>query len=584
MSNPKIQSASGVAGKETIYVDVDDEITTIIDKVQGAKAKVVALVLPKRAVVLQSIVNMKLLKRTAGTADKNLVLVTTEAGLMPLAGAVGLHVASSPTSKPVIPTAPAAPSTEPEDVDEPLNIVDGNASDDFDTKRAASRSIGELAAAGTASKLAEDDIDDSIDMGDDASDTPGPLGMGAAGAAGKAAKPKKDKKLHVPNFDSFRKKLVIGGVLAVVLIGGLIYALTALPKATVTVKTDSSTITTNLNLILDTTAKKLNKDDKIIPATAQAEPKTATQTVPATGQQNNGTKATGSVTMSAGSCSGDVPSSISAGTSLSASGHTFVLNSSVSFTPTVSHGKCTFTGSGSTGNSVGITALKGGADYNLSSASFTVTGRSDVSASGSTDGGTDNITKIVTQADISNATSKITSADTSAIKQDLASNLQSKGLLAVPTTFLAGSPQTTVSAQAGATADNVTVTATTSYSMLGIEKSDLKSMITDNVESQLDKGKQVILDDGVANATFTESVAATTTGANVSVQTKSLAGPQLNVAQLKTQLVGKKPGDVKSYIKQTPGVTDVEVKLGPFWVSSVPKASHVTINIVKADG
>jgi hypothetical protein len=584
MSNPKIQSASSVAGKETIYVDVDDEITTIIDKVQGAKAKVVALVLPKRAAVLQSIVNMKLLKRTADTADKNLVLVTTEAGLMPLAGAVGLHVASTPTSKPSVPTAPVAPSTEPENVDEPLNIVDGNASDEFDARGAASRSIGELAAAGTASKLAEDDIDDSIDMGDDPSDAPGILGTGVAGATAKVAKIKKDKKLHVPNFDSFRKKLLIGGVLAVVLIGGLIYALTALPKATITVKTDSSTITTNLNLILDTTAKELSKEDKIIPATAQAEPKTATQTVPATGQQNNGQKASGSVSIT--NCTTDNSEvTLAAGSSITASGHTYILQSGVDLPFSGVHSGKACQSSGTTSTTVNITALKGGADYNLgSSTSFSSSAGSSATITGSATGGTDDITKIVTQTDIATATSKITAADNSAVKQDLVSNLQSKGLLPVATTFLAGSPQVTSSAQAGATADNVTITAVTNYSMLGIQKSDLQSFVTDNVEGQLDKGKQVILDDGIANATFTESVAATATGANVSVQTKSLAGPQLNVAQLKTKLAGKKAGDVKSYIKQTPGVTDVEVKLGPFWVSSVPgKASHVTINIVKAD-
>ena len=56
--------------KDTIYIDVDDEITAIIDKVITSKHKIVALVLPKRAVVLQSIVNMKLLKRTADEAKK----------------------------------------------------------------------------------------------------------------------------------------------------------------------------------------------------------------------------------------------------------------------------------------------------------------------------------------------------------------------------------------------------------------------------------------------------------------------------------------------------------------------------------
>src|SRR5476649_36152 len=98
--------------KDTIYIDIDDEITAIIDKLHGSKAKVVAMVLPKRASVFQSIVNMKLLKRAADSGKKNLVLITAEAGLLPLAGAAGVHVAKTLTSKPEIPSAPSLAETE----------------------------------------------------------------------------------------------------------------------------------------------------------------------------------------------------------------------------------------------------------------------------------------------------------------------------------------------------------------------------------------------------------------------------------------------------------------------------------------
>jgi hypothetical protein len=575
----KLQSASSVAGKETIYVDVDDEITAIIDKVRDAKGKVVALVLPKRAAVLQSIVNMKLLKRTADSVGKNLVLVTSETGLMPLAGAVGLHVASTPTSKPSIPAAPAGPDDEIENADEPLDIVDGTADDeDFDRKSASGKSIGELAAAGAAGKVADDDIDESIDMGDDVADA-----GTATAAAAKTPKPKKDKKLKVPNFDSFRKRIALAVVGVIALVGILILALVVLPHSTVTIHTDSATIPTNLNLTLSTEAKSLDTGNNVIPATVQSQQKTSTQTVPATGQQNNGQRASGTVTMTAGACSGDVPDNISAGTSLSGSGHTFTLDSGVAFVPTVHGGKCTFTGTSGGSASIPVTALKGGADYNVSSATFSVSGRSDVSTSGSTSGGTDNITKIVSQSDISNATGKITSADSSSVKQQLTSGLQGKGLQAVQTTFVPGTPSVTTSAKAGDAADNVTVTAVTTYTMLGVQKSDLRKLVEGNVNSQLDKGRQVILDDGVANAEFTEQNPATPSGASVSMEVKSEVGPQIDTAALKKQLAGKKAGDVKSLIKQTPGVTDVDVKYGPFWVNTVPKsADKVTIKIVKA--
>src|SRR5947209_6825023 len=93
-------------GKDTVYVDPEDDITGIIDKVEGVKNKVVALVLPKRTTALQSNVNMRLLKRSSDNARKNVVLITAEKALLPLAGAAGLHVAKSLQSKPEIPAPP----------------------------------------------------------------------------------------------------------------------------------------------------------------------------------------------------------------------------------------------------------------------------------------------------------------------------------------------------------------------------------------------------------------------------------------------------------------------------------------------
>jgi hypothetical protein len=576
----KIQSASSVAGKEIVYVDVDDEITAIIDKVQSAKGKVVALVLPKRATVLQSIVNMKLLKHTADNAAKNLVLVTSEAGLMPLAGGVGLHVASTPNSRPEIPPAPAGPDDELEDADEPFSIIDGNADDeapDFDPKKASAKTVGELATASAAAdgKAGIERIDEAIDMSDDAE--------AVADAAVPEAKAKKNRKLAVPNFDSFRKKIALGVLVLAVLIVGYIFAFVVLPKATVTISTDSSTITTNQNLVLDTTAKALTTSNGIIPAVALAQPKTDTQQAAATGQVNNGDKASGSVKFSTTVCAPNLtqtPSDIPTGSSITYNGHTYITQQNTSFAYNgPASGNClSYKGSSDTA----IQALRGGADFNTdNSVSFTVTGSS-ASAKGSATGGTDNITKVIAQADIDGATAKIKADDTSSVKQQLISGLQAKGVQAVTSTFLAGDPQVTTSARAGDTADSVTVTAVTSYTMLGVKKSDLVTLVDANVDKQIDKSRQVILDDGVASAKFSQQTPGSATGANVALEAKSVAGPHIDTAQLKTKIAGMKSGDVKSLIKQTPGVTEVQVKYSPFWVGSVPKkATKTTITIDK---
>lgn len=85
--------------KATVYLEADDEITSIIEKVESAGPKVVALVLPKRMTSLQSVVNMRLLKRNADLANKSVVLITSDSSLLPLAGAAKLHTAKKLTEQ-----------------------------------------------------------------------------------------------------------------------------------------------------------------------------------------------------------------------------------------------------------------------------------------------------------------------------------------------------------------------------------------------------------------------------------------------------------------------------------------------------
>lgn len=201
------------AAKDTIYIDVDDEITGIIDKVRSSDKKIVALVLPKRATVLQSVVNMKLLKRSAQRSKKNLVLITSEAGLLPLAGAVGIHVAKNLQSKPEIPDGP--PEDEiPESL---VNEDELDTEDDKDKDLDKAKTVGELAgvaAVASTSDLAKDAEDIEVPEAIDPDDSPIATKGSKAEKSKKDKKDKKDKKAKgqkVPNFDRFKKWMILGG-------------------------------------------------------------------------------------------------------------------------------------------------------------------------------------------------------------------------------------------------------------------------------------------------------------------------------------------------------------------------------------
>src|SRR5262245_13014856 len=85
-----------------LYLEADEDITSAIDRLTKSEGTSVQIVVPKRSTMLQSIINLKLLKKAAETASKELVLVTNDRIASDLAARVGLAVAPSIGAKPVI--------------------------------------------------------------------------------------------------------------------------------------------------------------------------------------------------------------------------------------------------------------------------------------------------------------------------------------------------------------------------------------------------------------------------------------------------------------------------------------------------
>jgi hypothetical protein len=557
MANPQ-------PNKDTIYVDVDDEITAIIDKVRASSGRIVALVLPKRASVLQSVVNMKLLKRSSEKASKQLVLITSEAGLLPLAGAVGLYVADSLQSKPEIPAVPnqVAPMG-----DEEVVLDD----EEYTADTAGDQPVGVLADK-TGTGLV---ISSSVDT----EDVPTTSAAGAAVAAKAKAAGPKSKKLRVPNFNKFRVLLALG-VLGVLLLIGLIYFLVAvLPKAKIEISTNAQDVNSSLNVSLDTTASKVDVAKAIVPATAVQQQKTYTKQVDATGKENLGDTSKGSITMTA--CSAAPVSNVPTGTGVSAAGKTYITQEKAKFSNTGSYDFGNGCWKQQT-NSVAITAQSAGADYNMADGTkFTVNGRSDITATGSTSGGTDDIRQVVSQSDIDNAQGQINTND-SAIKEALYQQLTQDGLFGIRATFKASKPTVSSSSQVGDEASTVTVTSAITYTMYGTKRDNLVQLVTDDVNNQVDTSKQGIIDDGIDKASFSYQDG-TDTVARVEIAATATVGPKIDIDTIRQQVAGKKSGDAKDIINQIPGVTNVDIKLSPFWLTSIPSnPSKITVHVGKA--
>ncbi len=81
-----------VPRKRVIYCEIDEEVTVIFDKLKPLNDKKVYFVVPKRAILFQSGVNLKILKRKAEDIGKEISLITNDKNGIYLAQRIGIEV------------------------------------------------------------------------------------------------------------------------------------------------------------------------------------------------------------------------------------------------------------------------------------------------------------------------------------------------------------------------------------------------------------------------------------------------------------------------------------------------------------
>lgn len=524
--------------KDVIYIDTEDDITTIISKIKASKERIIALVPPRRIGVLQSAVNIRLLARAANSVDKRIVLITNDTVLAGLAATAKIPVAKTLQSKPEIAEIPALK------IDDENDVIDGG-----------KLAVGDMA---DAAKKPASKGDAAIDSAIAAADKKEPKAINTLKSMVK--KPK------VPDFNMFRKKFLLIGGGALLFIVFLVWAIWFAPHATVVIsaKTTSTTVSeaVSLNEGATTDAKA-----KVIKSIKKELAKEVSVEFAATGKKNVGEKAKGVVNFKNSS-----PSSITiaSGTILKNSGLSYTLNSSVTVPGATLGWSCP--GRTCAGSASGtITAAEGGAQYNAATGSMSIS-VDDISASlrSATSGGTDKTATVVTAGDIEAAKSKLGEQKVDGLKEKLASSFGSSAKVIVESYAESRSNPSPSVAVDGEATGAVTLKTTITASMSAIDKSELKSFVEAKLKDEISgKKSQRIYDNGVDKAAFSQ-FAVTRNGQTVRLTVNGKVGPEIKESNVKDQAKGRSYGEVQSAIEAIDGVEDVDVKFSPFWVKSVP--------------
>lgn len=529
--------------KDIIYIDVEDDITSIIGKVKASKESVVALVPPKRIGALQSVVNLRLLARAAKQSQKHLALITTNDALKGLASVASIPVAKTLQSQPELEVISHAKIDDDNDVIEGSTLPIGEHAQQTDPETKVEKKSAAMAAA-----LADSDKTTSS-----ASVTP----------------KKASTKPKIPDFNSFRKKLLLAGLLLFALVAFFVWANVIAVHATIIVGAKTSGTSINAPVTIADNVKTDFKAATIHAAVEQSQEQKSVTFTP-TGKKDVGSKATGTVNFTNNSTS---TRTVAAGEQLKTSGGlVFTVDETVSVPAGAVSCPTIFSCSGTAGQATGsVTAAENGSKYNAASGNLSGT-PSSVSASftDATSGGVTKMVTIVTAADIQKAKQSLSDDKNENVISDLKSKF-GKDSIVIDQSFSTSYDNTTSSPDVGQEASgSATLNTTITYKLYGVSRDEVGKYLDARMKQELEGAdNQRVYDNGSNKASF-QDITASVHGGKATLIATAKVGPKITDQQVKDISKGKQYGDIQEGLKQIPGVQSVQVDYFPPWFNTVP--------------
>lgn len=552
--------------KDVIYIEPEDDITDIILKIENSKEKIVALVPPKKAGVFRSVVNIKLIAKAGISSDKTVVLVTVDPSIVKLAATAKLPVTKDLQSAPSVPAVVAEDDDNDTEEDELVEEEDGTVETREDV-RELKPSKAEKAEREKAKDEQEEEDEDEDDEEEPAK---------------KSKKSKKSMKLSgnkLLDWIKIHKKLsIFGGICLLGLIGFLIWAFGFAPAVdiTVAIRTDQKNFSENITFT-DNLANEDAKEGKFYLEQKKLE---TVQEInfEATGQKNNGERASGEVIISA---IFDAPGTVAInnGTIFTINGLSFASNEYKSLGWDGEEDNCENDKKISGGKiqcliseKVSVTAVEGGSKYNIgaSSTGWSTVANINVYSKSAMAGGTDDVVTVVQQADVERAKSEITNAKEDEVKTKLYETIDDNyyvidSSFEVSSEVAAATPGVDEKVDSGV---QPTLKATTTATIYVIDKVKLEEFIRNKADLADDQKIYDVKD------IYIENISQIKTDATTKLKAQYYIGPKITESEVVDKIRGRGLGDAQREIRDIYGVSDVTINTSYPWVMSVPGDSN----------
>lgn len=563
---------------DELRLETDEEVTSAIDKIKKSKRDLIALVLPRGAVLGQSIVNLKLIFKQANDMDKTVAIISPDRVARNLADRVGFLVGeqANDVDWPVVEVKKADQIT-PEADSEPAPIAKKR----FDTHK------DEIPAEkAEVAQTEEDSNGDEEPEEEELNDIPDDAQTPLERVAEALPPPVRKMGSMIPSSGSLRmyrnqkKRPMLIASAILVGFGVIILAVAAVvvPSATVILTVEAQPFSDSITSTVSLEAQSVDIDKGIVLGKLQTQTIETKVSAKASGKKDQGEKATGTVSLFNywDSASHTYP----AGTTFTAkNGNRFVTQAEVTVggaTSTISGGQSVITPGK---KDVDVVAFEPGEAYNIGATSFVIptlpkAQQDKIYATSSTKftGGTSKLVGVVTADDITKLTDTAKTQNKSEAVAKFKTDLTDQVVLeqAVQTQ----SQEVVTSVVADAVAESVEVTVIGKFGLITFKEDDQKTLVQKLVSVKIPQDQTLVTSgDGIEVDTSQFEVNLVTDAKielNNKIKAFTVNGFDQN--QIRRLLVNAKPNSdsVVAITKAKIPTQKAEVTRSPKWWPRLP--------------
>ncbi len=535
-----------------VYLETDEEITSVVDKLRKIKTRDIVLVAPKRCTLVQSIVNLKLLKRQAKLLSKKIVLVTPDPVGQNLATKAGI-----PTKKEIegeeIPLEEIKPKVEKPRI-EKLKKLKEEEIVLPKIEKIKKVSISDIVARIEKEKVKEVPVSEEV--------KPKEIGP-------KEIKPKVPPRVVLlPSFNVKMFLVFLGGIIFVCAIVGLVI----LPSATIAIVPKTEPLLKDLEVTVTKDKEITDFESGVIPGKiVSVEVESAYKTFRSSGQKEIKEKARGKVIVYNSYSSES--QTLEAGSRLrSSSGLMYLTLVRIEIPGARVEGGITIPGS----REVGIESEEAGAEYNVGSTKFTIPSLSSEMQKAiwaenkeRISGGKSEEIKVVSSKDIQDAQASLVAELTERAKKELQAKI-ARGEKFVEESLNKEVQAVDTNVQEGSEVGEFKMKIKLRMETLVFKEKDIQTLVEGVLEKLIPKEKYVLdqVDEGISYevAGFDSS----TGNLRLVVHVQKTVAWKIDKKKIREALPGKDAEEVKEYLVKNPHIKEVEVSFWPIWVKSVP--------------